>query len=309
MNRPPELFLQDNKPDAIPRRVTVSPSPLFFTYPWRDVPTVTFRARDGANVSARLFTPTTKNTGSGPAVVFVHGAGYLQNAHRGWSQYEHEFLFHHFLADHGYTVLDIDYRGSSGYGRNVRTAIYKRMGSVDLTDAEDGARWLIQTQNVDSRRVGIYGGSYGGFLTLMGLFTQPDTWACGAALRPVSDWSQYNEPYTANILGLPQDDFAPYRASSPIYYAQNLRGGLLICHGMEDSNVFFSDTVRLTQRLIELEKTNWSVALYPVENHGFTEASSWTDEYRRIFSLFETYLKPSPSDAPVAAPRPAVSTP
>ena len=313
VNRPPELFLQENKPGATPRRVTVSPSPLFSTYPWRDVPTVTFPARDGAPVSARLFAPVgEKEMGRGPAVVFVHGAGYLQNAHRGWSQYEHEFLFHHFLSDSGYTVLDIDYRGSAGYGRNVRTAIYKHMGSTDLTDAEDGAKWLIQTQNVDAHRIGIYGGSYGGFLTLMGLFTQPDTWACGAALRPVTDWSQYNEPYTANILGLPQDDYAPYRASSPIYYAQNFQGGLLICHGMEDSNVFFADTVRLTQRLIELGKTQWSVAMYPVENHSFSEAASWTDEFKRIFGLFETYLKPSQgqnNSAPDAARSPAFSTP
>ena len=310
MNRPPELFLQENKPDATPRRVTVSPSPLFSTYGWRDAPTVTFSARDGKAVSARLFSPASRKPGEkGPAVVFVHGAGYLQNAHRGWSQYEHEYLFHNFLADRGYTVLDVDYRGSSGYGRDVRTAIYKHMGGPDLTDAEDGAKWLIQTQNVDARRIGIYGGSYGGFLTLMALFTQPDTWACGAALRPVSDWSQYNDGYTANILGLPQTDFAPYRLSSPIYYAQNLKGGLLICHGMEDSNVFFADTVRLTQRLIELQKTNWEVAMYPVENHTFSEAASWTDEFRRIFDLFEKYIGSRSYSAPGAGSPPAFSTP
>ncbi len=291
VNRPPELFVQDNKTGSTPRRVTVSPPTLFATYPWRDAPTITFPARDGATVYARLYTPSAKAAGKGPAVVFVHGAGYLQNAHRGWSQYEHEYLFHNFLADRGYTVLDVDYRGSSGYGRNVRTAIYKHMGSVDLTDAEDGAKWLVQNQSVDAKRIGIYGGSYGGFLTLMALFTEPDTWACGAALRPVTDWSQYNQGYTANILGLPQDDYAPYRASSPIYYAQNLKGGLLICHGMEDSNVFFADTVRLTQRLIELGKNNWSVAMYPVEDHTFTEPASWTDEFKRIFNLFEMYLK------------------
>lgn len=295
VNRPPELFLQDNRANDRPRRVTVSPSPLFSTYQWRDVPTITFSARDGAKVPARLFTPTVKNVPrNGAAVVFVHGAGYLQNAHRGWSQYEHEYLFHHFLADHGYTVLDVDYRGSAGYGRNVRTAVYKHMGGADLNDAEDGAKWLVQTRNVDAKRIGIYGGSYGGFLTLMALFTQPDTWVCGAALRPVSDWSLYNQGYSSNILGLPQTDYAPYRLSSPIYYAQNLKGGLLICHGMEDSNVFFADTVRLTQRLIELGKTNWDVAFYPVEDHTFTEAASWTDEFKRIFSLFEKYLAPSP---------------
>jgi dipeptidyl aminopeptidase/acylaminoacyl peptidase len=137
----------------------------------------------------------------------------------------------------------------------------------------------------------VYGGSYGGFITLMALFTSPDTFAAGAALRPVTDWAHYNHTYTSNILNEPQKDAEAYRRSSPIYFAEGLKGALLICHGVVDTNVFFQDSVRLVQRLIELRKENWELAIFPVENHGFEKETSWADEYRRIFKLFEENLR------------------
>ena len=165
------------------------------------------------------------------------------------------------------------------------------MGGKDLTDQVDGARWLTQNHGVDPKRIGLYGGSYGGFIALMAMFTEPDVFAAGASLRPVTDWAHYNHWYTSRILNQPQDDVPAYEASSPIYFAEGLKGALLICHGMVDTNVHFQDTVRLAQRLIELRKENWEVALYPVEGHGFQNATSWADEYKRIFKLFESNLK------------------
>jgi dipeptidyl aminopeptidase/acylaminoacyl peptidase len=125
----------------------------------------------------------------------------------------------------------------------------------------------------------------------MGLFTSPDTFAAGAALRPVTDWAHYNHGYTSNILNEPQKDPEAYRKSSPIYHAEGLKNALLICHGMVDVNVHYQDSVRLAQRLMELGKENWELASYPVEDHGFIDAASWTDEYKRIFKLFEKNLK------------------
>src|SRR5438552_5754390 len=165
------------------------------------------------------------------------------------------------------------------------------MGGHELEDVVDGAKFLVDTEKVDPKRIGIYGGSYGGFITLMAMFTAPDTFAAGAALRPVTDWAHYNHGYTSNILNVPQKDEEAYKQSSPIYFAEGLKGALLICHGMVDTNVHFQDTVRLVERLIELRKENWELAVYPVEDHGFVENSSWADEYRRIFKLFETNLK------------------
>jgi dipeptidyl aminopeptidase/acylaminoacyl peptidase len=278
-NKPPELYVSGT-------RVTTSPAPDFANYKWLDVPIVKVPARDGVEVPARIYKPANWKPG-GRAVVFVHGAGYLQNVNRFWSSYAHEYMFHHLLMSKGYLVLDIDYRGSRGYGRDWRTAIYRHMGGKDLEDNVDAARWLVKQHGVDPKRIGVYGGSYGGFITLMAMFTTPDVFAAGAALRPVTDWAAYNHGYTSNILNVPQNDAEAYRRSSPIYFAQGLKGKLLICHGMVDTNVHFQDSVRLAQRLIELRKTNWELAPYPVENHGFVEPTSWADEYKRIYKLFE----------------------
>ena len=293
-NKPPEIFLMANKADATPIKITTSPSAEWQSYNWLEPKLITYKARDGADVYARLYTPEmvgAKRDPKKPAVVFVHGAGYAQNAHKYWSTYYREYMFHHFLASKGYVVLDPDYRASAGYGRDWRTAIYRWMGGLDLSDVVDGAGYLVKSEHVDARRIGVYGGSYGGFITLMALFTSPDTFAAGAALRPVTDWTHYNHQYTSNILNEPQADSEAYRKSSPIYFAEGLKVPLLICHGMVDTNVFFQDSVRLVQRLIELHKENWELAVFPVEDHGFVEASSWADEYKRIFKLFETNLK------------------
>ena len=200
-------------------------------------------------------------------------------------------MFHNLLRDRGYVVIDIDYRGSAGYGCDWRTAIYDHMGGKDLDDHVDAARWLVAQFGVDPRRIGIYGGSYGGFITLMAMFKEPDVFAAGAALRPVTDWAHYNAPYTSNILNTPQNDPEAYRRSSPIYFAAGLKGALLICHGMVDVNVHFQDSVRLAQKLIELRKENWELAPYPVEDHGFVLPSSWADEYKRILKLFDSNLR------------------
>jgi dipeptidyl aminopeptidase/acylaminoacyl peptidase len=289
-NKPPELYVQQNTPGASAIKVTSSPAPEFWNYSWIDPPIVTFKARDGAEVYARFYKPKAFKKG-GPAVIFVHGAGYAQNVHRYWSSYFREYMFHHFLMENGFTVMDVDYRASSGYGRDWRTGIYRHMGGKDLDDQVDAAKWLVSEHGVDPKRIGIYGGSYGGFITLMALFTQPDVFAAGAALRPVTDWAHYNHGYTSNILNVPQKDAEAYKQSSPIYFAQGLKGALLICHGMVDTNVHFQDTVRLVQRLIELRKTNWELAVFPVEDHGFVEPTSWADEYKRIFKLFQDNLK------------------
>ena len=289
-NKPPELYVEENRPLAEGKKLTSSPAPEFAQFAWLDVPIVTFTARDGVQVPARLFKPAGFKKG-GPAVVFVHGSGYLQNVDRKWSTYSHEYMFNHILMERGFMVIDVDYRGSAGYGRNWRTAVYEHMGGKDLDDIVDAARYLASQHGVDPKKIGLYGGSYGGFITLMAMFTQPDIFAAGAALRPVSDWVLYNHQYTADILNVPQTDPEAYRKSSPIYFAQGLKGALLICHGMVDTNVEFQDTVRLVQKLIELRKENWQLAVYPVENHGFVEPASWADEYKRILALFEKNLK------------------
>lgn len=285
-NTPEELYLKPTKAKAKAKKLTGGQSEDFEAYSWRVPELIQFEAEDGAKPYARLYRPE-QSADNNAAVIFVHGAGYLQNAHKWWSSYFREYMFHNLLTDLGYTVLDIDYRGSAGYGRDWRTGIYRHMGGKDLSDQVDGAEYLIQNFDINPDKIGIYGGSYGGFITLMAMFTEADTFAAGAALRSVTDWAHYNHGYTSNILNEPYLDPIAYRKSSPIYFAEGLEGHLLIAHGVVDTNVQFQDVVRLSQRLIELEKEDWELAIYPVEGHGFTQPSSWTDEYRRILELFE----------------------
>lgn len=290
--RPPELLVQDAEPGAPARTLTDSRSDTFRSIAWQaprlvDVPST----RGAGAIHARLWTPEGKSEGR-PAVLFLHGAGYLQDAHEGWSGYFRESLLATLLARRGYVVMSPDYRASAGYGRDWRTAIHLRMGHPEVEDLEDVVSYLAARHGVDRSRVGAWGGSYGGFLVLMTMFREPALLACGAALRPVTDWAHYNHPYTSNILETPELAPEAYRLSSPITHAHGLARPLLICAPMLDDNVFFQDSVRLVQRLIELGKEDWEIAIYPVEPHTFRDPASWLDEYRRIVKLFETHLNP-----------------
>ncbi|HEX2692451.1 MAG TPA: alpha/beta fold hydrolase [Gemmatimonadaceae bacterium] len=291
VNRPPDLYILQAQPGAPMSQLTTSPSAEWLSFPWIVPELVMIPASDGVQVPAHVYKPADMHAQpNGAAVIFVHGAGYLHNVGNFWSEYPREYMFNQFLASKGYVVLDLDYRGSDGYGRDWRTAIYRHMGGRDLQDQVDASKYLNATYHIDPERVGVYGGSYGGFITLMALFTEAQHFGAGAALRSVTDWAHYNQGYTSEILNLPQNDTLAYRQSSPIYFAEGLEDPLLMAHGMVDTNVHFQDIVRLTERLIELGKTRWELAVYPVESHAFVQPSSWADEYRRIFELFERYL-------------------
>jgi len=292
VNRPPELFLLRNQPGAEMSQLTTSPTAEWLSFPWIVPELVMIPGSDGVQIPAHIYRPADmKAQPNGAGVIFVHGAGYLHNVGHFWKvSYPREYMFNQLLASKGYTVLDLDFRGSDGYGRDWRTAIYRHMGGRDLQDHVDASRYLSANFGINPERIGIYGGSYGGFIALMALFTEQEHFGAGAALRSVTDWGHYNQGYTSNILNLPQTDTLSYRRSSPIYFAEGLQDPLLMAHGMVDVNVHFQDIVRLTQRLIELGKTRWELAVYPVEDHAFVRPSSWTDEYRRIFELFERHL-------------------
>ncbi len=274
-------------------QLTDTRKPEFRNRQWITPEYVQVPSKHGAGVVwGKFYGPKNYEAGRKyPIVMFVHGAGYLQNVSERYPNYFREQMFHNLLVQQGYVVLDLDYRASEGYGRDWRTAIYRQMGHPELEDYLDGLDWLVANKQGDKDHAGIYGGSYGGFMTFMALFRSPGTFKAGAALRPVADWSQYNHEYTSNILNTPELDPEAYKVSSPIGYADKLQDNLLIAHGMIDDNVFFKDSVMLSQRLIELRKDKWEIAPYPLERHSFTRSDSWYDEYRRIHELFQRTLK------------------
>ncbi|TDK27145.1 S9 family peptidase [Luteimonas aestuarii] len=290
---PPQLAVIGSDGSGM-RTLTDTRTAEYRAHEWLQPEYVQVPSKHGAGtVPGKYYGPSTLEPGRQyPIVLFVHGAGYLQNVHERWPQYFREQMFHNLLVQQGYIVLDLDFRASAGLGRDWRTAIYRQMGHPELEDYLDGIDWLVEQRQGDRERVGIYGGSYGGFMTFMALFREPGKFKAGAALRPVTDWTQYNHAYTSNILNTPDIDPEAYRKSSPIEYADGLQDHLLIAHGMIDDNVFYKDSVMLAQRLIELRKHNWELASYPMERHAYQHPEAWYDQYRRIHELFERTLKP-----------------
>ena len=253
-------------------------------------------SRDNKQIKSKIYLPAGFDAKKKyPMVVFVHGAGYLQNTINGWNNYYREFMFNELLAQRGYVVLDIDYRGSAGYGREWRRDVYDFLGGKDMDDHIDAIDFMIKNYGVDPAKVGVYGGSYGGFMAEMLAFRAPERIAAAAALRPVADWKNYyasSNVYTAQRLGYPDKNPEAYKRSSPISYADGLKTHLLILHGIVDDNVHVEDSMQLTEKLIRLGKTQYfEEQFYPSENHGFVRPESWTDEYTRILAFFEKYLK------------------
>jgi dipeptidyl aminopeptidase/acylaminoacyl peptidase len=287
----PDLYLQEVRGDANPRRVTVSGSDAYYQHPLVEPEIVKFEHPDGGPLWAALFRPAQPNA-ERAAIMHIHGGGYRQFAHRGYSVYGYALHlgFIHYMLQQGYTVLDFDYRGSAGFGRDYRTDISESMGIKDTDGAVAGARWLAQNAGVDPDRIGIYGVSYGGFLTLTSLFRYPGVFSAGVARAAVTDWAHYSDGWTSRILGVPHENPEAYRRSSPINYAEGLDDALLITHGLVDDNVHFQDAARLMQRLIELEK-DFEVMIYPVEPHTVETEAGRYDLFRRQAAFFDEKLR------------------
>ena len=287
----PDLFVRRATAGAAETRITQSGTDAYFEHPLTRPEIVSFTHPDGGPLWAAIFKPEQANR-ERAAVVHVHGGGYRQFAHRGYSVYGYQqhLGFINYLVQQGYTVLDFDYRGSAGFGRDYRTDIARSMGIKDADGAAAAASYLVHEHGVDSTRVGIFGVSYGGFMTLMAQFRYPGVYAAGIARAAVTDWAHYSDGWTSRILGVPHENPEAYEISSPIYYAEGLQDHLLITHGLVDNNVHFQDAARLVQRLIELEK-DFEVMYYPVEPHTIQTEPSRYDYVRRVIRFFDQHLR------------------
>lgn len=299
-NTPNELFAISICPRcrgvSRPVQLTKTTPQSFLSRKWSEPKFIDIPARDGKQIKSKIYLPADfDKTKKYPMVIFVHGAGYLQNTINGWNNYYREFMFNDLLTRRGYVVLDIDYRGSAGYGRDWRTDVHDFLGGKDYEDHIDSIDFMVANYAVDAKRVGVYGGSYGGFMAGMLVMRAPERIAAAAALRPVFDWKNYfysSPVYTTERLGFPDKNPEAYKRSSPITYAENLKKPLLILHGLVDDNVPAQDSMQLVEKLIRLEKTQYFEAMfYPAESHAFTRPTSWTDEYERILMFFEKHLK------------------
>ncbi|HKK46866.1 MAG TPA: prolyl oligopeptidase family serine peptidase, partial [Balneolaceae bacterium] len=299
-NVPFELYTVDLRHPKKETRLTHTNPDRFFKINWQKEDYLRFTARDGqTKLSMSVLHPLHMQDGKKyPVVVFVHGAGVLQNVYKGWSDhYYREYMFNQYLNAHGYYVIEVDYRQSTGYGRKFREDVTNWMGKYETQDIEDGIKYLAgHYAQADTSRVGIYGGSYGGFMSLYATSVAPSYFDCAAALRAVTNWENYyhtNPWYTMPRLGKPKTDSLNYARSSPITYVDQLKRPILILHGLKDNNVGFQDAAQYINKLIQTGGKDFQMMMYPSERHSFTDPDDWYDEYSRIYHFMNQHLKPA----------------
>ncbi len=224
----------------------------------------TFSTQDGVKLYARLIKPANFDPARKyPAIVMVYGGPSAQSVRNAWSGANWDQV----LAARGFVIWQVDNRGSAGRGHAFETPLYRRLGKTELADQLEGIRHLVSLGFVDPARIGIYGWSYGGFMTLYSLLNAPDTFRCGIAGAPVTSWHNYDTIYTERYLGLPSENAEGYQKSSAIEYAANLKAKLLMVHNIEDDNVLFQNSLQMATQL-EKENKLFRMILYPQKSHG-----------------------------------------
>ncbi|HVL39161.1 MAG TPA: prolyl oligopeptidase family serine peptidase [Fimbriimonadaceae bacterium] len=243
------------------RRLTVSQRPEFKQIEWADHTPVSFKAPDGQTVHGVLITrPGLDKTKKHPAFI---SSMYANSGKLAWNGY-----FENYAAmELDMVVLQVDFRASWGQGGEFNSGYYKSMGIVDADEAVAAKDFLVSLGYVRPDRVGVWGWSYGGYLTCMIMLTKPEVFHAGVAVASVTDWKSYNEWYTRRRLGMEKDDPEIYKKTSPVHNVDKLTGNLLLVHGMLDDNVLFQDTARLMQQLID-KGQQFDLMLYPRDDHG-----------------------------------------
>ncbi len=224
---------------------------------------VTLQARDGTTLYGALYRPLGV-VGPAPTIVFVYGGPHVQQVVDSWGQTVD--LRAQYLAQRGFLVFKLDNRGSARRGLAFEGAINRRMGTTEVDDQVDGVRWLVEQGLADPARVGITGWSYGGYMTLMCMLRAPDVFRVGVAGAPVTDWDGYDTHYTERYMGTPAENPDGYRHGSALTHAGELRGKLLLIHGMVDENVHFRHSARLLTALQNIGRST-DLLILPSERH------------------------------------------
>ncbi|HYL76063.1 MAG TPA: DPP IV N-terminal domain-containing protein [Bryobacteraceae bacterium] len=225
---------------------------------------VTLKASDGTPLYARLIKPANYRAGEKyPAIVNIYGGPGVQVIHNAWPGAG----FDQVMAHRGFVIWQLDNRGSYGRGHAFESPIYHHMGKTELSDQLEGVRYLTSQGLVDPARIGITGGSYGGYMTLYAMLNAPDVFKAGIADSPVTHWRNYDTIYTERYMGLPGENAEGYKASSPLEQADKLKGKLLIVHNFEDDNVLFQNTMQMAEALERAGKL-FDMVIYPQKNHG-----------------------------------------
>jgi dipeptidyl-peptidase-4 len=291
---PPDLYLLDLKPGASERRLTRSPPQEFDSYPWIAPRYVTFPSHtDGVTLHGRLLVPHGLDQDTKRAAIL--GPVYPNSVRNRWADREEwrglYSSFQQFLVlARGYVVLQVDVRGSVGYGSIFQERLLQSYGGIDVDDLESGARYLKTLGFVDPERIGIWGSSYGGLMAAMSLMRKPGLYRAGVAAAPATD-VRHATPHEVRVLRRPEAYPEVYRRSSVIEYGEDLRDPLLILHGMHDDIVLFQDSVALAEKLMRLGK-KFDLVVAPSAVHTWSD-KPYVAQYLlgRIVDFFDRHLR------------------
>jgi dipeptidyl-peptidase-4 len=280
---PPRKTLRHRSGEEI--AVLQGPDPAAEEYEFIPPEIVSVKSDDGAILYGRLWKPARFDPATRyPAIVLVYGGPRSQSVCDcytgiGWEQA---------LAQRGFVVWQLDNRGTANRGHVWEAKLYRRLGKQELADQEVGIRHLISLGFVDPKRIGLHGWSYGGFMTLYTMLHAPGLIRAGVAGAPVTDWRLYDTIYTERYLGLPADNEDGYRLSSPLHFAANLSGPLMIVHNYSDDNVLFQHSF---QMMAELQKAGkqYETLIYPQRTHGIAEPLR-KHMLKAITAFFERHL-------------------
>ena len=255
---------------------------------------IKFQSPDGMIIHGQLFKPKDQPAGSLPAVLFFHGGSRRQMLlgfhHRGY--YHNAYAFNQFLASQGYLVLSVNYRSGIGYGLEFREALdYGANGASEYQDVLGAAEYLKSRNDVDPDRIGLWGGSYGGYLTALGLARNSDVFAAGVDVHGVHDWNVVIRNFVPGYQAEKMQEVA-MRAfeSSPMADLDTWKSPVLLIHGDDDRNVPFSETVDLVEQLRKRD-VYFEQLIYPDEVHGFLLHANWINAYQKAKDFLDRMLK------------------
>lgn len=288
LDTPPELTLRDARTGEALRVLHAADRAEAEALGLRPPEIVRVPARDGETLYGAIWRPRETRPGQRhPALIEVYGGPHVQLVTNSWGLTVD--LRAQYLASLGFVVFALDNRGSARRGHRFEAAIWRRLGSVEVEDQVDGARYLASLPEVDGKRIGIYGWSYGGYMTLMCLLKAPETFKAGVAGAPVTSWDGYDTAYTERYMETPQSNPEGYRDASALTHAARLQAPVLLLHGLLDENVHFRHTARLIVALNTAGK-GYDLAIFPNERHGPRDPAQRAALERRIAAFFTTHL-------------------
>jgi len=261
--------------------------PLFaYQDQWVKPEIASFKAEDGTELYYRLYKPANLQE-KHPVIVYLYGGPHAQMVTNSWGG-NRGLLFQHWV-NKGYVVFTLDNRGSNYRGKAFEDPIYKAMGAIEVQDQVSGVKFLRTLPYVDATRIGVHGHSYGGYMTLMSMFKAGDYFQAGVAGAPVTDWELYDTFYTERYMGNPNTDKDAYTASSVFPYAKDLKGDLLIYHGMADDNVLFTNSTKLYKHLQDLA-IPFEAMDYPGKKHSIRGKNTGIHLYKTITNFFDKHF-------------------